>query len=103
MKRFNLNMRKMLLAVVLALPVFTVAQFSDNIQYYRYHDQRGINVFESPKTTDVKFEKLQVRFGAGFTQQFQNLKHENPTALNNGGTTVATAGANKLYPLTSGF
>lgn len=103
MKRFNLNMRKMLLAAVMALPVFAVAQFSDNIQYYRYHDQRGINVFEAPKTTDVKFEKLQVRFGAGFTQQFQGLKHENPTALNNGGTSVTTAGANKLYPVTPGF
>lgn len=103
MKRMNLNVKQVLMAVVLALPVMSFAQFSDNIQYYRYHDQRGINVFEAPKTTDVKFEKLQVRFGAGFTQQFQNLKVKNPTALNNGGTSVATAGANKLFPLTPGF
>lgn len=68
MKRMNLNLRQVLMAVVLALPVMSFAQFTDNIQYYRYHDQRGINVFESPKTTDVKFEKLAIRFGAGFTQ-----------------------------------
>ncbi|MBC7887193.1 MAG: hypothetical protein H7Z13_04845, partial [Ferruginibacter sp.] len=35
-------------------------------------------------------------FGAGFTQQFQNLKHENKTALNN-------KTSNRLYPLQSGF
>lgn len=103
MKRMNLNLRQVLMAVVLTLPVMSFAQFTDNIQYYRYHDQRGINVFESPKTTDVKFDKLAIRFGAGFTQQFQNLKAKNPDALNTGGTSVATAGANKLYPLTSGF
>ncbi len=98
--RYNLISRisKIVFAFVLALPVATMAQFSDDIQYYRYHDQRGINVFEAPKTTDVKFDKLKVRFGAGFTQQFQNLKHENPLANLNTGT-----GANRLYPLTSGF
>jgi hypothetical protein len=100
MKRMNL--KQVLMAAALALPFMTFAQFSDNIQYYRYHDQRGINVFESPKTTDVKFEKPVVRFGAGFTQQFQNLKVKN-TAINNGGSSVATAGANKLYPITPGF
>jgi hypothetical protein len=39
---------------------------------------------------------VRVRFGAGFTQQYQDLKHENPTALNNQTT-------NRLYPLQSGF
>lgn len=41
---------------------------------------------------------MKVRWGAGFTQQFQNLKHENPDAINNTGT-----GANRLYPLQNGF
>ena len=103
MKRINLKLKNLLVAAALAMPVMTMAQFSDDIQYYRYHDKRGINVFETPKTTDVKFEKLQVRFGAGFTQQFQNLKAKNPGALNNGGTAVSNAGANKLFPLTAGF
>lgn len=98
--RYNFNQRfsKMVFAVVMLLPVLSMAQFSDDIQYYRFHDQRGINVFESPKNTTVTYTKTQVRFGAGFTQQFQNLKHENKLAVNNTGT-----GANRLYPLTSGF
>ncbi|WP_207495560.1 hypothetical protein [Aridibaculum aurantiacum] len=71
--------------------------------YWNPYDQRGINRFETSKLPDsIPFEGPRVRFGAGFTQQFQNIKHSN-TALNNGGNTPATAGANKLYPLTPGF
>jgi hypothetical protein len=67
----------------------------DSIQNFRYYDQRGINVFETPKD-NVTFQGLRVRFGAGFTQQYQNLKHENPDALGHQST-------NKLYALQSGF
>jgi hypothetical protein len=43
----------------------------------------GINVFETTKLPDsIPFDGVRIRFGAGFTQQFQSLKHENPTALN---------------------
>lgn len=66
--------------------------------YWNPYDQRGIHKFETGKVPDsIPFEGLRIRFGAGFTQQYQNLKHEN-TALNNTGT-----GANRLYPLTPGF
>ncbi len=65
--------------------------------YWTPYDQRGINVFETSKIADsLPFEGPRVRFGAGFTQQFQNLKHENIT-------TPANQAANKLYPLQSGF
>jgi hypothetical protein len=71
--------------------------YYDSIQYFRYYDQRGINVFETPKDKDnVTFQGFRVRFGAGFTQQYQNLKHEN-----NGATNFQST--NKLYPLQSGF
>jgi hypothetical protein len=43
----------------------------------RPYDKSGINVFEAPKEYDAVFNKLKVRFGAGFTQSFQGLKHEN--------------------------
>ena len=43
----------------------------------RPYDQSGINVFDSPKDTNAVFDKLRVKFGAGFTQSFQGLKHEN--------------------------
>ncbi len=65
--------------------------------YWRPYDQRGINVFETSKAPDtIPFEGVRVRFGAGFTQQFQGIKHSNKGAINN-------QGANKLYPLTPGF
>jgi hypothetical protein len=90
----------------MALVAFTTLPFALNAQQVkvanmRAYDKSGINVFEEPKT-DVKFEGLGVRWGAGFTQQYQSLSHEN-TAANNGGNTVATAQANKLYPIAPGF
>jgi hypothetical protein len=74
--------------------------YYDSIQYFRYYDQRGINVFETPKN-NVGFEGLRVRFGAGFTQQFQGLKHEN--YVDGLSTPPPSDAANKLYPLSAGF
>ena len=63
---------------------------------WRAYDQSGINQFESKKSDVLPFDGLRIRFGAGFTQQWQSIKHENPGADN-------SLTANKLYPLTSGF
>lgn len=88
-------------ALVLVYPMLTMAQ-SEKISYerpsyWRPYDQRGINVFETSKQADsLLFDGLRVRFGAGFTQQFQNLKHSNKQA-----TDFQTI--NKLYPLAPGF
>jgi len=102
---------KIIFAVLLALPFMTKAQ-EEKISYmrpsyWRPYDQTGINVFETTKKPDpVPFEGLRIRFGAGFTQQFQNLKHENPDALKNdvgsfvNGTSVP---GNKLKVITPGF
>ena len=84
------------------LPSVTMAQnlkeFYLRPSNWRPYDQRGINVFETTKQPDsIAFEGLRVRLGAGFSQQFQGLKHKN-TAINNTGT-----GANKLYGITPGF
>ena len=40
-------------------------------------DQRGINMYETPKKDAVPFTGVAVEFGAAFTQQFQALNHEN--------------------------
>ncbi|MNS21888.1 hypothetical protein D3C72_536660 [compost metagenome] len=53
-------------------------------------------MFETGKNDSVVYDGFKFRIGAGFTQQFQNLKQENPKALNN-------QAANKLYPLSPGF
>ncbi len=62
--------------------------------YWRPYDQSGINVFETTKTPDsIAFDGLRIRLGAGFTQQFQSLKHKN---------NLVEAGVG-LYPMTAGF
>jgi hypothetical protein len=101
MKKNFLKYTKLALLAVSILPLATLAQTSDREfylrpSYWRPYDQRGINVFETSKVPDsIPFEGPRIRFGAGFTQQFQNLKHKS-TALNAQTT-------NKLYPLSSGF
>jgi hypothetical protein len=87
--------------LILALPMTILAQHEKvsygNATYWRPYDQTGINIFETTKKDDsVPFKNLKVSFGAGFTQQYQNLKQSN-----NGSTGFESV--NKLYPLSSGF
>lgn len=67
--------------IFLALCAGTVdAQTRDavtQIANVRPYDKSGINVFEAVKDTNAYFDNLRVKFGAGFTQSFQGLKHEN--------------------------
>ncbi len=102
MNRFKLVA---ILAIIGILPVSLLAQLQGKIDNLRAYDQSGINVFENLKVDNTPFDGLRLRFGAGFTQQYQSLTHSN-TALNSGvtisGSTV-TSGVNKLYPLQPGF
>ena len=97
----------------LAILILATFPFSLNAQWLqgkvanlRAYDKTGINVFEEPKDTTTPFNGLTVRWGAGFTQQFQNLKDENPGALNNKvgsfSNGVSTPG-NRLKVITAGF
>ena len=47
------------------------------IQHMRPLDQRGLNVFESPKEAGAKYDGFKVSWGGAFAQQFQNLTHQN--------------------------
>lgn len=70
--------------VMLALLLFAgsaYAQQNRDLQYFRPPDQRGVNVFEAPKTTDITFDGLYVRIGGANTLQFQGLTHENSGAV----------------------
>ena len=58
----------------------------DNLRPY---DKTGINMFDAPKDTNAVFDGLKLKFGAGFTQSFQGLEHQN------------TSGG--LYKITPGF
>ena len=104
--RQNVNKNIALLAMLLCtVPIALLAQ-QPKISNLRAYDKTGINVFETPKNDTVPFNGMKLRFGAGFTQQFQNLKDQNPGALdNNVGSYSATSpvAGNKLIPLTPGF
>jgi len=82
-------MYTLLIALLISsvLPIVTNAQTDNDTEHYgrpsywRPKDQRGINVFETNKVADtIPFDGPRIRFGAGFTQQFQNLKHETATS-----------------------
>ncbi len=55
-----------------------------SIQYYRYNDQRGVNVFETSKEDTVKYEGLKVRVGGDFAMIFQGISQSNDAGLVDG-------------------
>jgi hypothetical protein len=69
------------------------------IQNFRPQDQRGINMFETPKEPGVEYTGFRVDFGAAFTAQFQGLRHENAAAPN----VVNGVDANQLIEIGNGF
>src|SRR5687768_13772221 len=95
--RQNQLLTLFLVFMTVALPVVAQAQQAKEFylrpSYWRPYDKSGLNVFETSKQGDtIAFEGIRVRLGAGFTQQFQGLKHENSNPV-----------TNKLYPMTPGF
>lgn len=69
------------------------------IQRLRAVDQRGINVYETPKFDSVSYDGFKLNWGAAFTQQFQGLGHDNTATpvLKNG------VNANQLLKIGHGF
>ena len=69
------------------------------IQHIRPNDQRGVNVFEAPKSDETPYQGFKLDWGAAFTQQFQHLQHYNTA------TPVVTNGVNtnQLIEIGSGF
>lgn len=105
---FSNTIKVMLL--LFALPMISHAQdekFSyGRPNYWRPYDKRGINQFETSKDTGFAYDGMRIRLGAGFTQQFQGLKHKNPNALNNTVGAYSSSGSvagNKLKDITPGF
>ena len=78
------NLFRLAVLTALAVPFIGAAQdgqktdreFYGRPSYWRQYDQRGINIFETTKADSLPFEGPRLRIGAGFTQQFQSLKHE---------------------------
>lgn len=69
------------------------------IQHMRAADQRGLNVFETPKTDAVPYNGFKLAWGAAFTQQFQNLGHNNSASPK----VVNGVNQNQLMKIGGGF
>ncbi len=68
---------KSLAVALMMLATTIVAAQQPSIQYFRYNDKRGLNVFETSKTDTVEFSGVRVRIGGDFAMQFQGLSQEN--------------------------
>jgi hypothetical protein len=64
------------------------------IQYYRQPGYEGLNVFETPKETEVEYDGFDVRVGGDFAVQFQGLSHSNA----DGAPNLVTLGNNINLP-----
>jgi hypothetical protein len=74
------------------------------IQHMRAADQRGLNVFESPKEAGAAYTGFKIALGGAFAQQFQNLTHRNAAAAKPGkDATGKDVNLNALIPIGSGF
>ena len=69
------------------------------LQHFRPMDQRGINMFETPKDDGVEYKGFRLDFGAAFTSQVQALDHENTAAPR----VVGGVNANQLITIGTGF
>ena len=74
------------------------------IQHMRAPDQRGLNVFESPKEAGAAYTGFKLNIGGAFAQQFQNLTHQNTAAVKPGkDASGKDVNLNALIPIGSGF
>ena len=72
-----MNLIKSFLAAVLCFTASIAAAQQQPIQYFRVNDQRGINVYETPKEDSVEFTDIRIRPGGACTMHFQGLDPQN--------------------------
>ncbi len=66
-----------MIALLLGVGNFTLAQNNRSLQFFRPVGQDGLNVFESPKVDTVEYDGVKVRVGGDFAMQFQALSQSN--------------------------
>ncbi len=93
------------LMALLIAPLVASAQPTANLQYFRAYDQRGLNVFEPAKFVTEPYNGFDLKWGVGFTQQFQALKHSNTADVRLLPDTApnTTYNANQLVEIGPGF
>lgn len=98
MKTTTTILSSALVTLLCAAPLLMQAQDINNIRPY---DQSGVNVFEPQKDeANPAFDKIKVKIGAGFSQEYQGLEHSNTAnkVLNTSGVNT-----NELMDIGGGF
>jgi hypothetical protein len=72
-------------------------------QYFKPHDARALNMFETPKVEGVPYTGNKIDIGVAFTQQFQSLEHQNSAAPNMTVINGQPVNLNQLIEIGSGF
>lgn len=99
----KITIRNMAFAIAITIFSLPVLAQNEKVSFFRPADQRGVNVFETPKGDTTEFKGLHVRIGGSFTQQFQMLSHSNEATANDVAFGAGTVNLNALYPLSPGF
>lgn len=74
----KINQAHYLMVILLLLTATgSWAQLQPKLPFFRPYDKDGVNMYETNKVDTLPFEGLKVRFGANFTQGYQNLSHSN--------------------------
>ena len=75
MKKSKIFLKSLIAIFAISMSISVMAQ-RGQIDNFRSYDKDGLNVFETPKDLDTKFDGVRLRIGGAFTQQFQALDHE---------------------------
>ena len=74
------NAIRQLLTISFSIFRLTTMAQQGEMQYYRYNDKTGLNVFETSKYDTTVFTRMHVKVGANFEMTYQSLADKN-TAL----------------------
>ncbi len=80
MKKTIKSIKLIITILVMAMTTNLIAQ-RGNIDNFRPNDKDGLNMFESPKKTNVPFDGIKVRIGGDFALQFQGLTNEGDSTI----------------------
>jgi len=98
MKKAPTLFKQIAFVVITGLSTPAIAQLTP-IQYFRPNNKNGLHTFETTKNDTTAYTGMKVRVGGNFTQDFQNLSHQNNAAP----VLVGGVNTNQLAAVTNGF
>lgn len=80
MKNTIKTMKIIIAILAMAMTTNLIAQ-RGGIDNFRSNDKDGLNMFETPKQTNLRFDGVKVRIGGDFALQFQGLTNEGDSTI----------------------